>query len=165
MAMMISATMNQRLNQQVTAEFTASHEYMAMSCAFDEMGLKVLSQFFFNQSAEEREHATKLLKYILEVGGTVKLDALPKPSADLSSAKTILKAALDAEVKVTKMINDLMTLAEEEKDYATRSFLKWYVDEQVEEVSSMSDLVQFEEMSKDLFHLETRVRHQMMAAT
>ncbi|HUU85637.1 MAG TPA: ferritin [Phycisphaerae bacterium] len=163
MATMISAAMNAKLNKQVTAEFSASHEYMAMACAFDAMGLKALAQFFYRQSAEEREHATKLLKYILEVGATVALEAIPKPAADLTSAKTILKAALDAEIKVTKMINDLVALADKEKDYATRSFLQWYVDEQVEEVSSMGDLVQFEAMSKDLFHLETRVRHQMQA--
>jgi ferritin len=161
MGAMISAKMNAKLNQQITAEFSASHEYLAMACAFEEMGLKALSQFFHGQSSEERAHGAKLLKYILEVGGNVALDAIPKPAADTSSAKTILEAALAAEIKVTELVHNLVALAEEEKDYATRSFLQWYVDEQVEEVSTMRDLVQFEEMSKDLFHLETRVRHQM----
>ncbi|MFQ5490730.1 MAG: ferritin-like domain-containing protein, partial [Phycisphaerae bacterium] len=80
-----------------------------------------------------------------------------------SDPMKILKGGLDSELKVTKQINALVALAEKEKDYATRSFLNWYVDEQVEEVSAMRDLVQLAQMTKDMYHVEARVRHMMQS--
>ena len=162
MSTMISAAMNAKLNEQVTNELAASHSYLAMSCAFDELGLKVLSKRFFAQADEERDHALKLVKYIQEVGGTVTLDAVPKPKAKYGSPLAILKAALDAELNVTQQVNELVGLADKEKDYASRSFLQWFVDEQVEEVASMRHLVQLAELAKDMFQVENRLRHEMM---
>ena len=73
----------------------------------------------------------------------------------------ILQAALDSELSVTAQINRLVALSDSENDYATRSFLNWFVDEQVEEVSSMRDLVQLAELTQDMYHVEARVRHMM----
>ncbi|MCP4251029.1 MAG: ferritin [bacterium] len=163
MSMLISAEMTKRLNHQVTEELSAAHTYQAMTCAFDAMGLKIMAQRFQAQADEERGHGMKLLKYIMDVGGTVELEGIPKPSADCGSPMSILKAALDAELVVTKQYNELMAFAESEKDYATRSFLQWFVNEQVEEVSSMSDLVHLAEMAKgNMLQVEMRVRHAMM---
>jgi ferritin len=133
-----------------------------MACAFDGMGLKVLAKRFVAQADEERGHGMKLVKYLLEVGGTVELEAVPQPTGDFSTPMSIFQAALEAELEVTKQYNELTSFSEQEKDYATRSFLQWFVDEQVEEVSSMSELVQLAEMSKDMLQVEARVRHAMM---
>ena len=127
------------------------------------MGLKIMARRFFAQAEDEREHALKLFKYVQEVGGSVELGAIPKPSGDHSTPMKILKAALNAELKVTKQVNALMALAEKENDYATRGFLQWFVDEQVEEVSSISELVQLAQMAKDMLQVEARVRHNMSA--
>jgi len=162
MSMLISKTMNDRLNQQVTVEFSAAHMYLAMACAFDAMGLKIMAQRFLQQDEEERGHAMKLLKYIMDVGGRVALEGIPASSADLSTAQSIVQASLDAELKVTRDYNEMTALAEQEKDYATRSFLQWFVDEQVEEVSSMSDLLRLIEMAKgNMLQVELRVAHLM----
>lgn len=162
--MMISDKMNAKLNAQIAAEFSASHSYLAMACAFEKMGLKILAQFFRAQSDEERGHALKIAKYIEEVGGTVALAAIAEPKDKYKNAEDIVQAALESELNVTNMINELVTLAESEKDYATRSFLNWFVDEQVEEVSSMTDLLDLVKMAGDnLLQVEARVRHQMMA--
>jgi len=131
MSKLISSAMNTKLNAQVTNEMGASLKYLAMACAFEEMGLKILAKRFGQQSDEERAHALKILGYIQQVGGTVKVDAVPKPTGSFSDPMKILKGALDAELKVTQQINDLAALAEKEKDYATRSFMNWFVDEQV----------------------------------
>ncbi len=160
--MMISDAMNARLNEQITAEFSAAHSYLAMVCAFDRMGLKILSKRFLAQHEEEREHAMKIVRYLHEVGGTVTLEALPKPTGTFKSAEAIVQAALESEKNVTRMIHDLVALAQSEKDYATRSFLNWFVDEQVEEVSAMTDLLNLVHLAGDnMLQVENRVRHEM----
>lgn len=157
--MMISPLMNKALNEQVTNELGASHRYLAMAYSFDHMGLKIFAQHFIRQSNEERMHAMKIAKYISDVGGQVVIGPIAAAQGDFSSAKTIVKGALDSELTVTRQINDLVALSESEKDYATNSFLKWFVDEQVEEVSSMTELLQLVTMAGDsnLFAVETRL--------
>lgn len=163
--MIISKSMNTKLNEQITAEFSAAQSYLAMSCAFEGMSLTVLAKLFHGQYEEESEHGLKILKYVQQVGGTVVLDAIAKPKATYSDAKSIVQAALKSEENVSGMINDLVALADSEKDYATRSFLNWFVDEQVEEVSSMTDLLNLVELADgNMLQVEARVRHQMAAA-
>ena len=140
-AMMISAKMNEALNRQVTNELNASYSYLAMSFAFKDMGLKVFGLRYRAQADEEYGHAMKITEYIQDVGGKVCLDAVAKPKADYDSAQAMVEAALASEETVTKQINELVALAEAEKDYATRSFLQWFVDEQLEEMSMQSDLL------------------------
>ena len=157
--MMISEKMSKALNKQVTNEFHASFTYLAMALSFHDMGLKVFAKRFYDQANEEREHAEKILRYLQEVGAEARLDGIEKPKGDYKTVTEIVKAALEAELTVTKQIHDLVTLAESEKDYATRSFLRWFVDEQVEEVSSMQELLQMVEMAGDkhLFFVEARL--------
>lgn len=161
--MMISTAMNAKLNDQIGAEFAAAHAYLAMACAFDRMALKVLAKRFLQQHDEELEHAMKILHYVQEVGGTVSLDAIAKPKKDYKNTEAIVSTALQNEKDITAKINDLMTLAESEKDYATRSFLQWFVDEQVEEVSSMTNLLNVVKLAGDnVLQVEALVRHQML---
>jgi ferritin len=160
--MMVSKSMHAKLNEQVTAEFSAAHAYLAMACAFDRMGLKILAKRFLEQHDEECEHAMKIVKYVQEVGGVITLEAIPKPKSDYGSVREIVRAALESEQRVTGMINDLVALADADKDYATRSFLNWFVDEQVEEVSSMTDLLTLVELAGDnVLQVESRLRHEM----
>ena len=164
--MMISAAMNKELNDQIAAEFAAAHAYLAMACAFDRMGLKILGKRFTGQYEEELEHGLKLLDYVQRVGGVVALEEVPKPEAKFASAEAIVRAALASELHITALINALVTLADSEKDYATRSFLKWFVDEQVEEVSSMTDLLNLVELAGgNMLQVEARVRHEMSGAS
>ena len=95
---------------------------------------------------------------------TIRLDALPKPNGTFSNPEAIAQAALDSEMSITNRINDLVALADSEKDYATRNFLRWFVEEQVEEVATMRDLVQLIELagSEHLLQVESRLRHQMI---
>src|SRR3972149_4241782 len=106
--MMISTAMNAKLNDQIGAEFAAAHAYLAMSCAFDRMALKVLAKRFLKQHDEEREHAMKILHYVQEVGGTVSLEAIAKPQKDYKNMEAIVSTALQNEKDITTKINDLM---------------------------------------------------------
>lgn len=160
--MMISDAMNIKLNGQVAAEFSAAHTYLAMACALDRMGLKILAARFLAQYEEERGHALKILHYVEEVGGNVTLEGVSKPAAEYTSVEAIVRTALESERDITRMIGDLVALADSEKDYATRSFLNWFVDEQVEEVSSMNDLLTLVQLAGDnMLQVEARVRHEM----
>ena len=161
--MMISEIMCAKLNEQIAAEFSAAHAYLAMHCTLNEMGLKILGKRFLAQHDEECQHAMKFVGYVQEVGGAVKLEAIPKPSHEFADVVSIVQTALESEKNVTRMINELVALADKEHDYATRSFLNWFVDEQVEEVSSMIDLLDLVKMAEgNMLQVESRVRHEMM---
>ncbi len=156
----------EKLNKQIANELHAAHNYMAMACKFDEMGLKVLAQWFFRQGEEEREHGKRILKYLLDVGAEVRLQGIEAPSGDMSSPVSCVQTALDQEIAVTKQIHDLVALAEEHKDYATRSFLSWFVDEQVEEVATMTELLQMLKLAGEqhLLQVEGRVARMLASA-
>jgi ferritin len=155
-----------RLNEQIGHEFHAAHSYMAMACRFDSLGLKMMSAWFFKQGEEERQHAHKLMKYLLDVGAEVRLDAIDAPRGDLSNPVTIVQSALNQEMNVTRQIHELMALAEQHRDYATRSFLNWFVDEQVEEVSTMTDLLNIVQMAgpHQLLQVEGRIARMLQGS-
>ena len=158
--MAISESMNAKLNEQIGHELFSSQVYLAMACLFEEQGLKMLSKLYRKQTEEERGHALKILDYLGTVEGKVRLTAIPQPQASYPSVLAAIEAALEHERKVSEQINDLLVLAEKERDYATRSFLKWYVDEQVEEVDSQLHLAQIARMAgQHLLQLEAYVAH------
>ncbi len=159
MTMLISAKINKGLSDQIGNEFYAAHTYLAMSCCLQEMGLKMLSKWFAHHAAEEREHGMKILNYIQDVGGTVTLGPIAKPKGKYPSVEAIIKAALGHELEVTDQINKLMAAAVTAKDYATQSFLQWFVDEQVEEVGIVSEVLDLVKLAgpKNLLQVEARV--------
>lgn len=157
---MISEKMNKELNEQITREFNASQTYLAMACLFAGKALKLLAKRFRKQAEEEREHALKILDYVLEVGGTVELQPLPAPRAEYPSVLAAIEAAVEHEQGVARQVDELCALAESEKDNATRNFLNWYVAEQIEEVSSMRQLADVARMCGNaLLQLEAYLIH------
>ena len=160
--MMISEKMASRLNEQVRNEFFAYWSYLAMAFAFEDMGLKVFAKWFYAQATEEQGHAMKISNYLLDQGAAVKLVDLPAPKTDFGSALEIVEAALQHELNVTKQVHEIADLAIAENDHATRQFIDWKVEEQVEEVSSSQELVQLVKMAAapgQLFILEGRLYH------
>lgn len=140
--MLISPELNKAFNEEIGRELFASHQYIAIASYFDGRALKKLAQMFFKQSEEEREHAMKFVEYLNDVNGKVEVPAIEAPKSDFQNAEEAVRLALQWELDVTKHINDLMTMAIEQKDYAAQEFLDWFVKEQVEEVSTMQDLLQ-----------------------
>ena len=129
------------INAQINAEIFSAYLYLSMAAYFDKKGLSGFSNWMKIQSQEEMAHAMKFYGYIYERGGVVELEAIDKPDTQFNSPLDIAEKTLEHEKKVTGLINDLYTLAKEEKDYACESFLTWYIDEQVEEESSANELV------------------------
>ncbi len=139
--MLISNALQEAINQQIGSEFGASLEYVSIASYFEADDLEQLSAFFFRQADEERMHAMKFVHYLLDAGGQVRIPQIPAAKYDFSSAEEAVLAALDWEMQVTRQINALMDIAVGEKDYIAQSFLQWFVDEQLEEVSTMSTLL------------------------
>lgn len=160
--MQISHKMNEKLNDQITNEQYSSNLYIAMAAAFERLGLRVFAQYYLKQAEEETQHAMKFFKYVVDSGASVAINAIPEPKLPKDDVAALVSAARDHEVKVTGMINDLVAMAENEKDYATRSFLSWFIDEQVEEVSSAEELVALVKMAgQQVLYLESRVARMM----
>ena len=157
--MMISEKMNEKLNDQINYELYSSYIYLAMAAAFEKMGLKVFAQYYYTQSDEERMHAMKIFKFVVDVAGNIILKSIDEPKARYDSVEEIVQIARDHEMKVTKRINDLVALAEAEKDFATRSFLQWFVDEQVQEVATAEELLALVKMAgpSQMLNLEYRI--------
>ena len=139
--MLISSEMNAALNEQIGNEFGASIQYVSVAAYFDNESLPVLARHFYAQAAEERDHAMRFVKYVVDAGGQVVIPAIPAPRSGFGSAEEAVQLALDSELKVTRQINGLMDLAIKEKDHITGNILQWFVNEQLEEVSSMESLL------------------------
>lgn len=139
--MLISRSLNQAMNAQIGSELGASNQYLIIASYFESESLPELASFFFRQSDEERMHAMKFLHYILEAGGAIEIPAIAAPPTDIHSAEMAAQMALDWEVEVTKQINGLMDLAIKENDHIAQDFLRWFVTEQLEEVSTMDELL------------------------
>ena len=139
--MMISSRMMSAINEQIGREFGAMLQYVAISAHFEEESLPELSAFFLAQSEDERSHAMRFVKYILDARGKVQIPAISAPRADFKSAEDAVHQALTWETEVTRQINELVKLAISENDYTTHSFLQWFVNEQLEEIATMDTLL------------------------
>lgn len=134
--MLISDKINAAFNAQVGHELANSNQYVAVAAWFDGESLKGLAKLFYKQAEEERAHAMRFVEFILDAGGKVAIPAIPAVQNTFASAEAAAQLALDAEERTTAQIYDLMALAIEEKNYAAQNFLQWFVNEQVEEVST-----------------------------
>lgn len=155
---MLSETMQDALNQQLNMETFASYQYLAMAAYFESENLMGMANWMHIQTAEEREHAMKFYHFINDRRGRVKLVALAAPKTEWASPLEAFQDALKHEQKVTASINRLVDLAIKESDHATNSFLRWFVDEQVEEESNVDgviqDLKRVGESSQGLFMID-----------
>jgi bacterioferritin B len=160
---MVSQPMNAKLNAQITNEFNASQTYLAMACLFDDLGFQALSKYFREHADEERGHALKIVDYMLDTDSRVALQPIPAPPANYNGVVAAIEAALNHERMVTQNFHDLMELARQEHDFTTEFFLKWFVDEQVEEEKTFTDLLNAARAAKDhLLELDLYVKEVVM---
>jgi ferritin len=130
---MMSKTMQNALNEQMKHEFYSSFLYLSMSAYCDSVNLPGLSRWMRAQAAEEHKHAMKILDHLLDRGGKVELQQIDRPPSDFSSPREVFEQAHRHEQQVTASINKVYGLAMDERDFASRVFLDWFVQEQVEE--------------------------------
>lgn len=138
---MISKKLEEAINEQINKELYSEYLYLAMAAYFDAVDLPGFANFFKVQVQEERFHAMKFYDFLNERGGKVVLKKIDKPQTEFESPLDILEISYKHEQYVSDLINKLMDLAISENDHAVKSFLNWYVDEQVEEEDSMNKIL------------------------
>jgi len=141
--------MEKALNQQLNLELSSAYAYLGMAAYFSQTAYGGFAKWMQAQNGEETAHAGKFFNYIVERGGKVSLHSIPEPKTDFKSPLEVFRASLGHEQGVSASICGLYELALADKDYATLSFLKWFLDEQVEEERNVSDLVAKLEMVGD----------------
>ena len=139
--MRISDAMTAAINDQIKAEFDSAYIYLAMSAYFEDAGLAGMSHWMRKQYKEEVEHAEKFIEYLYERGARVIIPEIAKPKESYNDALDVFRTAYAHEQYVTSRIYKLVDLAVSEKDYATQSMLKWFVDEQMEEEDNTGGIV------------------------
>lgn len=138
---MISKKMEEALNQQIAFEGYASFLYLSMATWCDHQGLHGCAKFLHRQSDEERVHMLKIFEYLSDVDGLAETPGIKEPPRQFESVQQVFKEVYTHEQKVTQSINKLLGLASKENDYATQSFLQWYVNEQREEEALMRSVL------------------------
>ena len=139
---MISQRMVDALNKQANAEVYSSYLYLAMSDYFESANLKGFAKWMKVQGREELTHADKFYEHIIDRMGRARVLAVKEPPFEWNSPADAVKAAFDHEVKVTGLINNLVSLAMSEKDNTAFNFLQWFVAEQVEEEKQVDEILQ-----------------------
>lgn len=138
---MISDKMQKNLNDQINREMYSAFLYLSMATYANIKGFKGVANWFKVQYEEEMMHARKIYDYVEEQSKRVLLGAIDAPDTEFCSINDLFERALTHEKKVTGYIADLMRLAREESDFATEIFLQWFVSEQVEEESGVTDIL------------------------
>lgn len=138
---MISTKIAELINTQIAKEQYAAQYYLSMSAWFSAKDLDGVANYFRVQSKEELMHADKMFDYMVDVGGEIVIGEIPQPPHQFFDAKDIFEKAFEHEKIVTKSIFNILKNANDEGDFATVSFLQWFVNEQVEEEANASQLV------------------------
>jgi bacterioferritin B len=137
------------LNEQVGNEFAASQQYVMIAVHYDAETLPQLAHFFYRQAVEERNHAMMIIQYMMDAGHPIAVPAIPEPRGSFPDTVEPVAVALEQEKRVSEQISGLAKRAREEGNYQGEQFMQWFIKEQVEEVSNMSDLLRVVERARE----------------
>jgi len=147
--MFISERVKNAINAEIGLEFFAHNQYLAMAAYFETKSLDKLAQFFYAQAAEELMHGMKLFKYLLEAGAEPAIPEIPAPRTGFESPVEIGEMFLSQEQNVTDKFYEMVRMAREDGDHISENFLQWFINEQLEEMSTASKLTDWFRMSGD----------------
>lgn len=139
---MLSKRIEKELNDQINAEYWSAYFYLSMAAYFENKNLPGFANWMKVQYQEEISHVLKFFNYINERGGRVLLKPVDAVKTEWKNEIEVFEDTFKHEQKVTGLINNLVNIALEEKDHATHNILQWYVSEQVEEESSVDEILQ-----------------------
>ena len=137
------------LNEQMAYEFAASQQYIAVAVYYDAETLPQLAAHFYRQAVEERNHAMMMVQYLLDADEDVVTPGVDAPQTGFDDVVAPVSLALSQEKRVTEQIIELVKLAREEGELVGEQFLHWFLQEQREEVASMTELLAVVERGKD----------------
>lgn len=137
------------LTAQINKEFYSAYLYLAMNQYFEDENMAGMANWMYQQFQEEQFHAKKMLKYLNSRGVKVELEMIEKPTIKWDSIQHVFDNVLEHEESITASINDIQSIAVEEKDFATMSFLQWFIDEQIEEEENAANIIKQLELIGD----------------
>lgn len=165
--MKLHGDIEKALNEQINLEFVSAYAYLAMAAWFEHKSLAGFASWMTLQGQEELGHGMKFLRYLNDRGGRVLLESVPKPKADFASPLETFETSLAQEQSVSTCINRIYELASQHKDYPTLSFLRWFLDEQVEEEKTVGDVIAklklVGENDNGVFHLDNQLAERATA--
>lgn len=138
---MISKTLEKAINKQINEELASAYIYLDFSTQAAEMGFDGAANWFMMQWQEELIHTMKLKDYVIDRDGSVKLFDIKKSAEKMDSLLAMFQESYKHECYISKCINELYGMARDENDYSTQSMLQWFINEQVEEESSVKQVV------------------------
>jgi ferritin len=158
---MLSDSLTKALNSQLNGEFYSAYLYLSMSAYADRLGYKGVANWLYVQAQEETAHGIHIYQHILERGASPSLSEVKAPPASWPGIKELFEHILSHEQGVSAGVNNIASLAVNEKDHATYSFILWYVNEQIEEEKTAGDiLAKLNLMGNNgmlLFHLDSEL--------
>lgn len=146
---MLNERLEAAINEQINFEIESAHIYLAMQAYIQTLALPGFDNWFAVQYKEELAHSQRFMKYMGERGARVEIRGFETPRKEYTSLLEVYEVALHHEFEVTRRINEIMSLAHELKDFATISFMQWFVDEQVEEEDSFQSMIDKIKLVKD----------------
>ncbi|MBM7659666.1 ferritin [Bacillus mesophilus] len=156
---MLSEKLHTTLNEQMNYEFYSAHAYLAMAAYCSDEGLDGFANFFLVQAEEERFHAMKFYNFINALGKRATIKGFDSPNNSFNSLLDVFEKALKQEKEVTNRIYHLSDIALDEREHATINFLKWFIEEQVEEEDLFDSIIQklkrIHDDSNAIFMLDT----------
>ena len=138
------------LNAQIAREFAAAHQYVAVGNYYAAETFPRLASFFYEQAEEEREHAMKMVNYLIDRGAQPDIGQVEAPRQSFADHVEPIALALEQERSVTVRISELFGIARETNDYLSEQFVQWFLEEQVEEEASMGDLLAVAERTRSV---------------
>lgn len=152
------------LNEQIGVEFAAQQQYIATAVYFDSETLPQLAGFYYRQAVEERNHAMMIIKYLLDRDLAPTVPAVAQPQTDFGGIAEPVRLGLEAEKQVTENFNAIAAAARADGDFQGEQFVQWFLNEQVEEVSTASALLTTVEREKSVLEIEEYVARELGAA-
>ena len=138
---MLNKKVESILNEQIEKEGYSSSLYLAMASWAETNGYKGISDWLYAQAEEERIHMLKIVKYVNERGGKAFISGMEQPPKDYSDIKSMFNKVLEHEMMITQSINNIVGVCYDERDFNTQSWIQWFVNEQIEEEASVSEII------------------------
>ena len=138
---MIKESVENAINEQIKKEEYSSRLYLQMASWCEVNGLGGAANFLYAQAEEEREHMLKFVHYLNDRGGHAKMMEIEQPPYEYKNIVDIFEQVLKHEQFITQSINEVYEVTLNEKDYTSGNFLQWFINEQIEEESTMSTIL------------------------
>ena len=138
---MVSKNVEKAINEQIKREEHSSRIYLAMASWAEQNGLPGAAAWLYAQTEEERIHMLKFVHYLNDRGGKASVASLDAPKAAFKSLTDVFEAVLKHEEYISASINDLFAVATKEKDFTTANYVQWFITEQVEEESTVRQIL------------------------